>query len=71
MRRVCLPLSPLAWLLTDNANSHLVTGFAGGLGIDMMLYAGLFLRAEWEYLRFTSSVDTTVNTVRAGLGYKF
>ena len=57
--------------LTDNANSHFVTGFAGGLGIDMMLYAGLFLRAEWEYLRFTSSVDTTVNTVRAGLGYKF
>ncbi len=56
---------PVAWLLTDNANSHFVTGFAGGLGIDMMLYAGLFLRAEWEYLRFTSTVDTTVNTVRA------
>ncbi len=61
--------------LTDNANSHFISGLAGGLGIDMMLYAGLFLRAEWEYLRFSSSdnttVNTTVNTVRAGLGYKF
>jgi outer membrane immunogenic protein len=57
--------------LTDNANSHFITGFAGGVGVDVMLYAGLFLRAEWEYLRFTSSVDTTINTVRAGLGYKF
>jgi opacity protein-like surface antigen len=57
--------------LTDNANSKFIMGFAGGLGVDVMLYAGLFLRAEWEYLRFTTSVDTTVNTVRAGLGYKF
>jgi outer membrane immunogenic protein len=58
--------------LTDNANSHFITGFAGGLGIDMMLYAGLFLRAEWEYLRFsTNNLDTTVNTVKAGVGYKF
>ncbi|KRR18376.1 hypothetical protein CQ14_29955 [Bradyrhizobium lablabi] len=57
--------------LTDNANAHFITGFAGGVGVDVMLYAGLFLRAEWEYLRFTSTVDTTINTVRAGLGYKF
>lgn len=58
--------------LTDNANSHFVMGLAGGIGIDMMLYAGLFLRAEWEYLHFKSlDVETTVNTVKAGLGYKF
>jgi len=29
------------------------------------------MRAEWEYLRFTTTVDTNINTVRAGLGYKF
>jgi outer membrane immunogenic protein len=57
--------------LTDNRNSHLVTGFAAGLGFDWMMCAGLFMRAEWEYLRFTSTVDTTVNTARLGLGYKF
>jgi outer membrane immunogenic protein len=57
--------------LTDDANAHLVTGFAGGLGFDWMLCAGLFMRAEWEYLRYTSTVDTSVNTARLGLGYKF
>jgi hypothetical protein len=29
------------------------------------------MRAEWEYVRFTGSVNTGINTVRAGLGYKF
>jgi outer membrane immunogenic protein len=56
---------------TDALNSHLIYGYSGGLGVDMMLCAGLFMRAEWEYVRFTSSVDTSVNTVRLGLGYKF
>jgi len=64
-------IGPLTDTLTDNANSHFISGFAGGLGVDVMLCAGLFLRAEWEYLRFTSTVDTSVNTVRAGIGYKF
>jgi outer membrane immunogenic protein len=31
----------------------------------------LFMRAEWEYVRFVDQVETNVNTVRAGLGYKF
>src|SRR3954468_14715970 len=57
--------------LTDNANAHFLYGYSGGLGIDMMLFANLFVRAEWEYMRFTAPVDTTVNTVRAGIGYKF
>jgi len=29
------------------------------------------MRAEWEYIRFAAQVDTNINTVRAGLGYKF
>jgi outer membrane immunogenic protein len=52
-------------------HSHLIYGYSAGLGVDMMLYHGLFARAEWEYVRFTSSVDTSINTVRLGLGYKF
>jgi opacity protein-like surface antigen len=58
-------------IVSDNANSHLVTGFAAGLGFDWMLCAGLFMRAEWEYIRYTSTVDASVNTARLGLGYKF
>ena len=42
-----------------------------GLGTEVKLVGDLFLRAEWEYVRFTSQVDTSINTVRAGLGYKF
>jgi outer membrane immunogenic protein len=62
---------PPASVLTDEANAHFIYGYSGGLGIDMMLFANLFVRAEWEYMRFTAPVDTTVNTVRAGIGYKF
>jgi outer membrane immunogenic protein len=56
---------------TSAQNSHLVYGYTAGLGVDVQLVASLFLRAEWEYVRFTSAVDTSINTVRAGLGYKF
>ena len=69
------PRCPISGLsadsLTDNANAHFIYGYSGGLGIDMMLFANLFVRAEWEYMRFTAPVDTTINTVRAGIGYKF
>jgi opacity protein-like surface antigen len=56
---------------TDAENSHLIYGYAAGIGVDVQLPAGFILRAEWEYLRFTSAVDTSVNTARLGLGYKF
>ncbi len=36
-----------------------------------MLVAGLFVRAEYEYRRVTSDIESNINTVRAGLGYKF
>ncbi len=56
---------------TDAQYSHLLYGYSAGLGVDVNLIGGLFLRAEWEYIRFSSAVDTSINTVRAGLGYKF
>jgi opacity protein-like surface antigen len=66
------PFTPLATLsATDAVHNHLIYGYTAGLGVDVNLIGGLFLRAEWEYIRFTSEVDTSINTVRAGLGYKF
>lgn len=56
---------------TDAQYSHLIYGYSAGLGVDVMLASCLFFRAEWEYVRFTSTIDTSINTVRAGLGYKF
>jgi len=56
---------------TDAQHNHLIYGYTAGLGFDVNLTGGLFARAEWEYVRFTTSIDTNINTVRAGLGYKF
>ncbi|WP_349626996.1 outer membrane protein [Rhodopseudomonas palustris] len=55
----------------SNQKGQFIYGYSAGLGFDMMLSRGVFLRAEWEYLRFTSPVDVSVNSVRGGLGYKF
>ena len=66
------PFTALAPLrATEGVHNHLIYGYSAGLGVDVNLIGGLFMRAEWEYTRFTSSVDTNINTVRAGLGYKF
>jgi opacity protein-like surface antigen len=56
---------------TEAQHNHLLYGYSAGVGVDMMLWGGLFARAEYEYVRFTGAVDTSVNTVRGGLGYKF
>ncbi|MCP3403054.1 outer membrane protein [Bradyrhizobium sp. CCGB20] len=56
---------------TDAQHNHLIYGYSAGLGVDINLVGGVFMRAEYEYIRFTSAVDTSINTVRAGLGYKF
>jgi len=62
-------LQPLS--ANDTQHNHMIYGYTAGLGMDVNLVGGLFMRAEWEYIRFTSQVDTSINTVRAGLGYKF
>jgi outer membrane immunogenic protein len=64
-----IPLQPLD--AKDAVHNHLIYGYTAGLGVDVNLVGALFLRAEWEYIRFTAAVDTNINTVRAGLGYKF
>lgn len=56
---------------TDAQNAHLIYGYSFGVGVDMQLISCLFLRAEWEYVRSTSQIDTSINTGRIGLGYKF
>jgi len=63
------PLQPSS--STNVQHNHLIYGYSAGLGVDINLVGGLFMRAEWEYTRFAASVDTSINTVRAGLGYKF
>lgn len=48
-------------------------GYSFGGGLDVALFAGVFLRAEVEVNRFTTAwgMDATVTSARAGAGYKF
>lgn len=56
---------------TEANNSKLIYGYSFGLGVDVQLISNLFFRAEWEYARFATVIDTNVSTGRLGLGYKF
>ncbi|MEZ5763781.1 MAG: outer membrane beta-barrel protein [Xanthobacteraceae bacterium] len=56
---------------TEVKNNRLLFGYSAGVGLDFLLIGGLFLRAEYEYTQFAAPVDTVVNTVRVGAGYKF
>ena len=51
--------------------TKLVYGYSLGFGVDVMLAGGVFARVEYEYLRVTSNFESNVNSVRAGIGYKF
>jgi outer membrane immunogenic protein len=62
---------PIAIATTSASKSKMVYGYTAGAGVDMMLIGGLFARAEYEYRRVTTDVESNVNTVRLGLGYKF
>ncbi len=57
---------------SDGISGKMLYGYSAGLGTEAMLFGGLFARAEWEYIRFVNAgADVNINTVRAGLGYKF
>ncbi len=58
-------------LMDSSSKSTLVYGYSAGFGIDVALMKGLFLRAEYEYQRVTSNVDSNIHSARVGIGYKF
>lgn len=62
---------PFSVSQTEGQSNRFIYGYAAGAGLDVMLVGGLFARAEWEYLKFAGPIDTSINTVRGGLGYRF
>jgi opacity protein-like surface antigen len=50
-----------------------VVGWTAGLGFEYCLWGGLFMRAEYEYTKFTPIKDTPIalNSAKLGVGYKF
>jgi outer membrane immunogenic protein len=70
-RNVSASPPPIVVPWSSDAKSKLVYGYSLGAGFDVMLIAGLFLRAEYEYLRVTSTIESNINSARFGIGYKF
>jgi outer membrane immunogenic protein len=58
---------------TQQRTNNFTAGWTGGLGVEYMLWGNVFMRGEWEYIKFLSVMNTsvTLNSVRAGIGYKF
>jgi outer membrane immunogenic protein len=54
------------------SNSY-VAGWTAGLGMEYMLWGCMFVRGEWEYVRFVNVKDMSIstNSARLGIGYKF
>jgi opacity protein-like surface antigen len=67
------PLSQFALTSTDGRSNNFVAGWTAGLGVEYMLWCNIFVRGEWEYIKFMQVMGTVVtqNNVRVGLGYKF
>jgi outer membrane immunogenic protein len=66
-------LPQFALTTTDGRSNNFVAGWTAGLGMEYMLWGNVFLRGEWEYVKYISIKDTSVtqNSVHLGLGYKF
>jgi opacity protein-like surface antigen len=58
---------------SQERTNNFAAGWTAGLGMEYMLWNNIFMRGEWEYVKFLSVENTnvTMNSVRAGLGYKF
>jgi outer membrane immunogenic protein len=58
---------------SQERTNNFVPGWTAGLGFEYMMWGNLFLRGEWEYVRFMSveSTNVTMNSAHAGIGYKF
>ena len=57
----------------ERRTSSFVGGWTAGLGTEFCLFGNVFMRAEWEYIKFLSVKDTVIsmNSGRVGIGYKF
>jgi outer membrane immunogenic protein len=68
-----LPVPSVSQTRSQERTNNFVAGWAGGLGMEYLLWDNVFMRGEWEYVKFLSVMNTPIalNSVRAGLGYKF
>jgi outer membrane immunogenic protein len=57
----------------ERRSNSFVAGWVAGLGMEYCLWGNMFMRGEWEYVRFLSVKDISfsTNNLRVGIGYKF
>jgi outer membrane immunogenic protein len=69
------PVLPFNTLDTESnsKNNAIVGGALAGLGVDVSIFANVFLRAEWEYIAFAQvgGIRTNINPGRVGIGARF
>ncbi|MHC6153440.1 MULTISPECIES: outer membrane protein [Bradyrhizobium] len=58
---------------TEQRVNNYAVGWTAGLGLEYCVVGGLFLRGEWEYVRFAAvkNIAVDMNSFRVGAGYKF
>jgi len=58
---------------SQHRTNAFAVGWTAGLGLEYCLWQGLFARVEYEYVKFSPVMNTsvTLNNARVGLGYKF
>jgi outer membrane immunogenic protein len=68
-----LPVPSVSQSLTQERTNNFVVGWTLGLGMEYMVWNCLFLRGEWEYIKFVQVMNTPIamNSARLGIGYKF
>lgn len=68
-----LPPYGLAQTATEAKNGDFAYGYATGLGVDICVIQNVFVRGEYEFVRFGDFNDlkTHIHTIRAAAGFKF
>lgn len=71
--RPTLALDPNPSVITEKKNNEFTYGLAAGFGVDVLLTESVFLRGEYEYIRFVSfsKARADINALRGAVGVKF
>jgi opacity protein-like surface antigen len=66
-------VTPFDFTATESKADEFTYGVAAGLGVEFALFQNLFVRAEYEYVKFGlfNNLGTYLQSVRAGAGVKF
>jgi outer membrane immunogenic protein len=67
------PVPSQTTTMSQERINDFVVGWTGGIGMEYALWDCVFLRGEWEYIKFLSVMNSTItmNSAHVGIGYKF